>query len=217
MNGFIEGTAGNDNLTGGLESDTLTGGLGNDSLAGAEGDDILLGGIAELTDQSTSIGDVSGIGTRAAEGGNDILNGGLGDDALYGEEGNDLLLGGNGNDVLIGGITRESDNEFGFGFGTNIEIIGGRDTLEGGEGNDGYEISLDFGDGSEISDVSGEGDFLVITADNTNFNAIVAGDSAGTAVYRFFNNNAGVHFYTAKILEFIFIQFLKPKKVQYSS
>lgn len=72
------GTAGNDNLTSGVENSLLVGFDGNDTLNGGSGDDTLLG--------------------RA---GDDNLNGDSGDDTLVGFEGNDTMSGGDGNDTFF--------------------------------------------------------------------------------------------------------------------
>ncbi len=173
MSQFIEGTEGNDNLTGGLENDTLTGGLGNDTLLGVEGDDLIFGGIARRDEELTGDNNtIPGIEVISAEGGNDTLDGGLGNDALYGEEGDDLLLGRTGDDILYGGATRITtlpDSPLVI----STKIVGGRDTLEGGEGNDLYFISLNSGGGSEVSDSAGEFDFLIVQADNTDSDGLL--------------------------------------------
>ncbi len=174
MNLFLEGTDGNDNLVGDLENDTLTGGLGNDVLTGIEGDDLLLGGVATQTDEDTGIDYLPGIETIKAEGGNDTLDGGLGNDDLLGEEGNDLLIGGAGDDVLFGGAVRDTISG---SIVVSTEIVGGRDTLQGGENDDIYWISLDSGGGSEISDSAGEFDSIYIPADNTDFDALDSVDA----------------------------------------
>jgi hypothetical protein len=76
----INGGAGNDSLTGGIQADHLQGGPGNDVLTGNDGDDVLQG------DQ-----------------GNDILYGGNGADYLSGGQGDDLLDSGAGIDQTKGG------------------------------------------------------------------------------------------------------------------
>lgn len=73
------------------------------------------------------------------------------DDFLDGSPGNDSLEGGLGNDGLFS--------------------FGGRDTLTGGLGNDRYFIP-DASAGSEINDIGGESDDLVIIAANTNIDAL---------------------------------------------
>lgn len=176
FNLFKEGTEGNDDLRGGMGNDTLSGGLGNDSLAGLEGDDLLFGGIATRNDEIIGTDSaIAGIEVTSVEGGNDTLNGGIGNDTLFGEEGNDLLLGGSGDDALIGGASREF--EFTIGASSSI-FIGGRDTLEGGEGDDIYSFFRRVSDGREISggskvsDVSGEFDHIFIEDSSSDSDAI---------------------------------------------
>ncbi|TWF59313.1 tandem-95 repeat protein [Neorhizobium alkalisoli] len=75
---LIQGTDGDDVLTGGSGSDVVLGGLGNDTIDGGAGDDTLIGNE-----------------------GNDTIKGGDGDDLIDGGEGNDTLIGGNGSDRYI--------------------------------------------------------------------------------------------------------------------
>ena len=74
----LQGTSGNDTLTGYASADVISGGDGNDSIIGGSGNDTLNGG-----------------------GGNDLVAGGIGDDRLVGGAGNDQLQGGSGNDLYI--------------------------------------------------------------------------------------------------------------------
>lgn len=76
----LNGTAGEDRLSGGLGSDTLRGAGGHDLLDGGLGNDRLYG-----------------------DAGNDVLFGDLGNDTLYGGDGKDVLFGGLGDDMLYGG------------------------------------------------------------------------------------------------------------------
>ena len=76
----LNGTDGDDGLTGRDTADIINGGAGHDSLRGYGGNDVLNGGT-----------------------GNDSLSGGDGDDVLNGEEGNDTLESGAGHDTLDGG------------------------------------------------------------------------------------------------------------------
>jgi Ca2+-binding RTX toxin-like protein len=75
---LINGTPGNDNLTGTSSNDIINGSEGDDVLTGLRASDILNGGD-----------------------GNDILSGGKGFDTLNGGLGNDNLVGGAGNDVFV--------------------------------------------------------------------------------------------------------------------
>ncbi len=158
----IQGTDENDLLVGELGNETIIGGLGDDSLDGGEGNDLAYGDKLELSENTP---DSNTIGTvlNKGEGGNDTLTGGSGNDTLYGAEGNDYLLGGIGDDNLAGGGVNQQTL---FGITLSNELVGGKDTLEGGGGNDLYNVNLNVGGGSEISD-SGDLDELVIVADNT--------------------------------------------------
>lgn len=74
----IDGTGGNDVLSGTRDADEINGDGGRDDLFGRGGNDVLNGG-----------------------GGRDELRGGGGDDILNGGGGNDLLIGGRGADTFI--------------------------------------------------------------------------------------------------------------------
>ncbi|WP_293348402.1 MULTISPECIES: DUF4347 domain-containing protein [unclassified Microcoleus] len=95
----INGTNGDDILTGTSSNDVLMGMRGNDSLDGAAGNDTIFGGKGF----DTLLGN-SGDDALYAGRGADNLNGGDGNDSLYGGKGDDLLNGGLGNDTLIGGM-----------------------------------------------------------------------------------------------------------------
>ena len=82
---IINGTAGNDTLTGGALNDVINGLGGNDDLDGA-GDNDKLDGAA----------------------GNDSLAGGTHNDTLFGGAGNDRLQGDAGDDTLNGGLGNDS-------------------------------------------------------------------------------------------------------------
>ena len=126
LNGFFNGTAGNDigtfgaggQLVFGLGgNDQIDGGAGNDMLSGGEGNDTLLGGAD-----------------------NDTLDGGAGDDVLDGGTGRDTLIGGAGDDtyyiaefgspadVVIeeanGGIDTVVVDRAGYNLGANVENMG---------------------------------------------------------------------------------------------
>jgi trimeric autotransporter adhesin len=84
----INGTAGNNSLTGTPTADVINGLGGNDTLDGAAGNDKLDGGT-----------------------GNDSLFGGLDNDTLSGGTGNDFLAGQEGNDSLVGGAGEDTFND----------------------------------------------------------------------------------------------------------
>ncbi|MFN3361532.1 MAG: 5'-nucleotidase C-terminal domain-containing protein [Pseudanabaenaceae cyanobacterium] len=83
---LIRGLDGNDSITGGAGNDRINGNAGNDTLLGGEGADFLFGGK-----------------------GNDVLNGGTGADVLSGDVGNDTLTGGPGPDVFLIASGRGTD------------------------------------------------------------------------------------------------------------
>jgi Ca2+-binding RTX toxin-like protein len=89
---LINGTGGNDSLSGGVGHDTINGLLGNDTLDGGVGNDLLSGGS-----------------------GNDSLRGGAGDDTLDGGAGSDRMIGGLGDDVYtvdsVGDVVTELPDE----------------------------------------------------------------------------------------------------------
>ena len=120
----INGTSGDDNLSGGTGpstligqdgNDTLTGGTGSNNLAGDAGNDILIGG--------------SGGNTLTGGAGNDNLTGGNGSNDLAGNAGNDTLTGGTGSNNLNGG----EDDDY---------LVGGsgRNNLTGGSGTDTFHF-----------------------------------------------------------------------------
>jgi Ca2+-binding RTX toxin-like protein len=136
----IEGSDGNDVLTGTAAGERILGLAGGDTLNGLGGDDALHGGT-----------------------GNDTLNGGAGNDALDGGEDNDTLNGGAGNDAIGGGI---SDDMLSGGAGEDWlsgdapgypgwpEFSNGKDRLDGGDGNDvldgqGGDDQLSGGNGND--------------------------------------------------------------------
>jgi len=84
----IDGGAGNDVICGGNQQDTIHGGPGSDTLLGENGDDLLYGD--------------DGDDTVSAGNGADLLDGGAGADALTAANGNDVLLAGPGDDTAAG-------------------------------------------------------------------------------------------------------------------
>ncbi|MDE2400198.1 MAG: hypothetical protein KGL90_00845 [Burkholderiales bacterium] len=121
----INGTAGNDTLTGaGNYANVIYGGDGADTITGGSGGDFLYGG--------------SGNDSLTGTDGNDLLDGGEGNDVLDGGRGADTLIGGAGDDVL-GGASGSIDA----GYGINGYITGysfydplAGNTYQGGAGND---------------------------------------------------------------------------------
>ena len=118
----LEGSGGNDWLTGDSEATTIDGGAGHDriegggrgdTLHGEDGDDNLYGGNGE-----------------------DTLTGGVGNDILDGGTGVDILTGGEGTDTLDGGVGADT-YAFNAGDGTDtIDDDGGKIVFLQGTEND---------------------------------------------------------------------------------
>jgi Ca2+-binding RTX toxin-like protein len=118
----VDGSAGNDTLTGGLGNDVLSGGDDNDKMLGGGGNDQLFG------DNGKDVLD-GGTGNDSLTGGagNDVLTGGVGDDAFTGGQGDDTMTGGTGKDELhYTGILDGHDVFIGF----DGNAAGGQDTLD---------------------------------------------------------------------------------------
>lgn len=149
---MVNGTSGNDALSGGGEADTISGLAGNDVLNGNGGNDRLDGGTGSnllnggagndtlvYSAAPQSGGRISCIESIDAGAGNDIvdltssrygygnvrIDGGSGNDVLWASGGNDTLIGGSGNDQLHGGA---GNDLFIFASG------GGHDVVRGGTG-----------------------------------------------------------------------------------
>ena len=157
--GTINGTPGDDNLSGGTGGSTLTGLDGNDTLSGGTGGSNLSG-----------------------DAGNDILSGGSGSSTLVGGDGNDNLTGGSGSNVLTGGSGNDileggtGGNNFDGGEDNDTLIGGtGSNSLTGGSGADTFFFSkVEYGSSSANNNVNitGEGtaiiDGEVFTSETTN-------------------------------------------------
>lgn len=113
----LNGTVGNDSLTGGANNNVINGLQGNDTLLGGDGNDTLNGG-----------------------NGNDLLIGGNGNDVLVGGAGNDRMIGGPGIDTAsFGGsaplrvslATTAAQNT-----GQGIDTLNGIENVIAGHGND---------------------------------------------------------------------------------
>ena len=145
----IDGTGGNDNMTGSVQADYLRGGDGDDTIDGSAGNDLIYSG--------------DGNDTITGSGGNDIIYGGAGSDSITDSVGNDLIYGGDGDDIIgdSGGddnidggtgadvITDSAGNDLICGGDGNDTITdsNGSDTVEGGEGDDAIS---DYGSGTNI-------------------------------------------------------------------
>jgi Ca2+-binding RTX toxin-like protein len=153
LNDTINGNGGNDQLFGHGGNDVLNGGAGNDYLVGGAGADQLIGGdgfdVASYADATlgVTVDLATGFGTNDAAGDTfssiEKIVGSSFDDIISGDAGNNNFDGGDGNDWLFGQA--------------------GDDTLKGGKGDD----HIVGGDGNDYI-VGGGG------------NDVLTGDSAGT-------------------------------------
>ena len=141
----LNGTHGNDTLTGGEGDDTIIGHGGEDTLNGGAGDDFIHGNGGADTihagdgDDHVKGGEETTGDIIYGEGGNDKLNGGGGDDTLYGGAGDDNLKGYSDNDTLYGGAGNDIVG------GSYGNAGAGNDAMYGGDGND----SVDGGVGDD--------------------------------------------------------------------
>ncbi len=96
----LEGTAGNDTITGTVIADVINAGSGNDTVSGMAGNDTLNGDAGTDTlyggDGADTLSGGADADTLTGEAGNDTLDGGLGNDSLSGGTGNDTYLFGKG-------------------------------------------------------------------------------------------------------------------------
>lgn len=145
----VNGSGGNDTLTGTKDPDLINAYGGDDSIVAKAGNDTIYGG-----DGDDTIDAGSGNDSVFGGSGGDFLFGDEGDDTLRGEGGYDVMVGGDGNDVLIG--DHDSFDDFYGGAGDDsiyagdadddwawggdgadyMEAGGGADLFYGGSGND---------------------------------------------------------------------------------
>ena len=171
----IDGTEGDDTLTGGDGDDTLDGYAGDDLLDGGTGDDLLRGreGMDSLLGGNGNDAVTGGPGADTIEGGpdndmlvgnegDDVIRGGSGADEIYGEDGDDVIEGGAGTDFLVGGNGQDSlsggdQSDLLFGNDGDDRLSGdagddylqggfGADTLLGGAGDDRLDGTFAAGD-----------------------------------------------------------------------
>ena len=149
---IIEGTSGDDTLSGGPGPDELRGGLGNDRYFVAETSDLVIEAAAAGNDRVfasvnytlaagqhiETLSTTNNAGTVALNlTGNELANvilGNAGNNKLVGAAGNDKLLGGDGNDTLDGGTG--NDGLYGQAGNDTLKGSSGNDRLDGGLGRD---------------------------------------------------------------------------------
>jgi hypothetical protein len=117
----IEGTPGDDDITGTIGKDVICGEGGNDTISGLGGSDVI----------------ITGAGNDHIDGGtgNDTILSGGGDDTDIGSGGADTVIAGAGNDTVTG--SGGADVLVGSAGGDVIAGDGGANVVDGGTGTDG--------------------------------------------------------------------------------
>ncbi|MDA0781250.1 MAG: putative Ig domain-containing protein [Rickettsiales bacterium] len=177
---IISGTSYNDIINGGEGDDVLEGGAGSDTIDGGLGDDVISyrnssqAVNVNLSNNTASGGDAEGdtyTNIEGIEGSmfSDVLTGDAGINRIYGVDGNDNIDGQDGNDKLFGGIG--ADHILGGSGDDFIDGGDGSDILEGQDGNDaifggaGGDIILG-GSGDDYLSGGTEGDIIDGGLDN---------------------------------------------------
>ncbi|AOO82188.1 calcium-binding protein [Bosea vaviloviae] len=167
----MDGTAGDDVLTGTDCADLIRAGDGNDTVDARAGNDIVYGGVGDDHIIAGAGNDIvyAGAGNDVVYGGTgmDVLFGGAGNDRLYGEDGDDRLFGEAGDDLLVGGLGNDelsggdgNDTILGEAGDDAIDGGGGDNELHGGPGND----HIRSGPGDNVIS-GGSGDDIIATGD----------------------------------------------------
>lgn len=188
----LNGLDGNDTLVGGADSDRLDGGNGNDVLNGGLGNDVLVGGAGVDTayylgsaairvNLGTTAAQVTGQGTDALSGIENVLTG-SGSDVVTGNSlansintgaGNDVIVAGAGADILFAGIGND-----------RITAGSGNDVMTGGAGSDSFVFNLH--DGSDrIADFEDGTDRIVIDSGATSYSQLTITQSGANSIVKF--------------------------------
>ena len=142
-NGTAFAGNGNDTVIGSDGEDLIVGGAGRDLLFGGEKDDTIYG------DWQDAAGDGEARDGIFGGGGNDTLFGGGGGDVVSGGAGSDTISGGTGDDTLIGDSTFPVEHP-------DEEWVGEADTFVFSERYWGDDTIVDFNDGLDLIDFSGQ-------------------------------------------------------------
>lgn len=188
----LAGGGGDDEIGGGSQSDVLDGGAGNDTLDGGSGSDTIFGGAGNDEIES---------GSQA-----DYVDGGAGNDTISGDSAEDTILGGDGEDSISGGSQDDSveggaGNDTLAGDSGQDYLLGddGEDVLEGGAGSDSLyggagNDTIEGGSGSDILDGGQGDDSLVADGYSGGSDTIVFGENSGNDTLTGFDpNNDVIH------------------------
>lgn len=149
----INGTLGDDLLSGTPQADLIYGLVGNDTLLGNQGNDSVLGN----QDNDLIFGGKENDALFGGKG-NDTSYGNLGNDTIYGNEGDDVIYGGKGNDAVYGG--KGNDRVFGDLGDDTISGDLGSDTMTGGEGRDLFVVGRRTGNLTTGSPTLANADYI---------------------------------------------------------
>jgi Ca2+-binding RTX toxin-like protein len=164
-NDTLTGTTGDDIISGGNGNDRIDGGDGNDNISGGNGNDVLIGGRGNNTIDGGNGNDTiiaaDGNNTITGGNGNETVTVGNGNNSFVGGNGNDNVVVGNGNNVLTGG---NGNDTFHVGAGNNI--------LTGGSGNDTFVFAANLG--KDVVTDFNHGDTIEFDGVFQNFQAVLA-------------------------------------------
>jgi len=147
-NNVLNGLGGNDTLTGGEGNDSLNGGAGGDTMTGGNGDDTY---VVDNSGDSVTEDSVNGGLDQVISSVSFVLGSNVENLTLTGT----LNINGTGNTLNNFIIGNSGDNVLNGGVNLTTAAPDGRDTLQGGQGNDTYVISGPNED--DIIEVAGEG------------------------------------------------------------
>jgi Ca2+-binding RTX toxin-like protein len=142
---IVNGSAGNDSITGTVGNETITAGAGNDTIVALDGDDNINTG-----EGNNVVTAGNGNNTITGGAGNDSITTGNGNNSVLGAAGNDSITTGSGDDSIDGGAGNDVINA---GDGNNtVTADAGNDSITAGSGND----AIHGGDGNDTI-IGGDG------------------------------------------------------------
>jgi Ca2+-binding RTX toxin-like protein len=150
---IVDGGAGDDETRGGDGSDLVLGFDGDDTIYGGSGDDLALGEagndtvyLGEGNDLAWVDDEISPDFFATGQLGDDYIDGEAGNDSIWDYDGENTIYGGDGNDdlILLDNTWAASDfrsHDFaGGGDGDDFLLADSGDTMDGGAGNDSFNV-----------------------------------------------------------------------------